>query len=505
MEFDKQPIIVGVGQQTWRDRNAERTPVDALQAVATAALSDTGSEKVLGAVDSVVQVPFLLTQVPELAPAMPVNTGAVLAERLGISARQYSAVTGGNLPQQLLSLFAGRLVRGESDVVLLCGVELLASFLGALRSGEGFPDWATGREDVPEVVVPHTHMTAASEDAHGLFEPINTYPLFESALRHASGLDGPAHGKRLGTLVASMSEVAARNPLAWKNRRYTAAEVLSTEGGNRLICHPYTKLMNAIAAVDQAAAVVLTTVGRARALGLDPDRWIYLRGAANAGESWFLSQREELHRSPTLAAAAQSALAQSGLGLEAMTHFDVYSCFPAAVQIACAALGLAIDDPRGVTVTGGMTLFGGPGNNYSLHAIAQMTDELRETDRGAGLISANGGYLTKHAVGVYARDPGKTPWVPADEAPLQQKIDAIKTLPVIDAGEGSCTIEAHTVRYQAAEPDSGIVILRLPDDSRCVAIVDAGESDVITRLLAEDCVGAKGRVQHRDGLNYFCF
>jgi acetyl-CoA C-acetyltransferase len=84
--------------------------------------------------------------------------------------------------------------------------------------------------------------------------------------------------------------------------------VLSTEGGNRYICHPYTKLMNSIIAVDQAAAVVLTTVGRAKALGLDPERWVYLRGAADAGESWFLSQREVLHESPTLGGRAASAL-----------------------------------------------------------------------------------------------------------------------------------------------------------------------------------------------------
>jgi acetyl-CoA C-acetyltransferase len=501
MNHDLQPIIIGVGQAVWRERDVERSPVDALQAVAAKALSDTGSERVMQAIDGIVHIPFLMNQVPGLAEAMPINPGAALADRLGIDAIQYTSDVGGNLPQQLLNEFSGRLTHGDGEVVLLCGVELLASFLGAVRSGQPFPDWSTGLDSTAIQVGETPLMTAATEQAHGLYEPINAYPLFESAQAHAKGLSNAEHQTLLGDLLSSMSRCAEQNPYAWKNRQLSSQEVLSTAGGNRMISYPYTKVMNAIIAVDQAAAVVLTTVGKARELGVDPQRWIYLRGAASAHDSWFLSQRANLQESPALKAACKAALTQSGLSVEALTHFDLYSCFPSAVQAGCDALDLELDDSRGVTVTGGLSLFGGPGNNYSLHAIASMVDRLRETDRGAGLVWANGGYLTKHSVGVYAREPSEHPWEPKSDESLQASIDALTTPVLAEEGEGSFVIEAHTVCYSAEQPERAIALGRLADGRRCVAL--SKDSELMQRLIEKNHVGCQARVTHEDGLNHF--
>ncbi|EAQ97818.1 acetyl-CoA acetyltransferase [Congregibacter litoralis] len=501
MNSDSQPIIIGVGQAIWRERDVTRTPVDALQDVGTKALSNTGSEQVLAAIDRIVHVPFLMNQVPGFAEAMPVNPGAALAERLGISAAQFTSDVGGNLPQQLLNEFARRLSQGDGDVVLLCGVELLATFLGAVRGGDGFPDWATGQEDTALQVGETPVMTAPTEQAHGLYEPINAYPLFESAQAHARGLSVDEHQALLGKLVSDMSHVAAENPYAWKNQALSADAVLSTDGGNRMISHPYTKVMNAVLAVDQAAAVVLTTVGKARELNIDPERWIYLRGAASAHDSWYLGQRMKLSESPALKAACDGALSQSGLDVEELTHFDLYSCFPAAVQAGCDALGIQPDDPRGVTVTGGLSLFGGPGNNYSLHGIASMADRLRETPGGAGLVWANGGYLTKHAVGVYAREPGDSPWVPGDDEMLQAAIDALPLVELVDAGEGGFLLEAHTVTYAREGPTRAIALGKLADGRRCAAVSD--DPDVMHALVSGNYVGQLAQVRHEDGLNRF--
>ncbi|WP_439107420.1 acetyl-CoA acetyltransferase [Congregibacter sp.] len=501
MNSDLQPIIVGVGQAVWRETDVARTPIDALQAVASKALSDTGSERLIDAVDSIVHVPFLMNQVPGLADAMPVNPGLALAKRLGISATQYTSDVGGNLPQQLLNEFAGRLSRGDGGVVLLCGVELLATFLGAVRSGQPFPDWGTGEDDTAIQIGETPVMTAATEQAHGLYEPINAYPLFESALAHAKGLTTAEHQAVLGQLLSDMSAIAQRNPYAWKTQQLTADQVLSTESGNRMISYPYTKIMNAVLTVDQASAVILTTVGKAKELGVDSRQWIYLRGAASAHDSWYLSQRASLHESPALVAACDAALKQSGLSLDELTHFDLYSCFPSAVQAGCDALGLALDDPRGVTVTGGLSLFGGPGNNYSLHAIAAMVDHLRETEHGAGLVWANGGYLTKHAVGVYARDTGPQAWEPGDDESVQTAVDAVPLPALVDEATGSFVIEAHTVSYAKGQPERAIAVGRLADGRRCVATSD--DQRLMETLVSVNCVGHKAEVVHVDGLNRF--
>ncbi|MEM9313000.1 MAG: acetyl-CoA acetyltransferase [Pseudomonadota bacterium] len=502
MNEDRQPIIVGAGQATWRERDPSHTPIDAMQAVSKLALQ-SGGPALHSAIDAIVHVPFIMDQVPQLAAAMPRNPGAVVGQRLGIKALQFTADVGGNLPQALVNEFAGRLAQGSHEAVLLTGAELLGTFLGEVRSGAGMPAWESGAQISAQCITETPVMTAATERAHGLFEPKHAYPLFESAIRHARGLSADQHAQQLGTLVARMSDVAAANPLAWKRERLTPEQVLATENGNRMICYPYTKVMNSIIAVDQAAALVLTTVGKAKELGIDSEHWVYLRGAASAHDRWFLSERVTLNASPALAAAASEALRQARMELGELLHFDLYSCFPSAVAVACDALGLTPEDPRGVTVTGGMSLFGGPGNNYSLHAIATMVDRLCERDAGAGLVSANGGYLTKHSVGVYSRDAGRTPWTPREAREWQYRVDEEPFLELAESGHGAFVIDAHTVRFGREGPREGILLGRLGDGRRCVAKTEIPAT--VDALLARDCVGETGAVSHSDGLNRFEF
>src|SRR5262249_60021742 len=102
----------------------------------------------------------------------------------------------------------------------------------------------------------------------------------------------------------------------------------------------------------------------------------------------------------------------------------LYSCFPAAVQIGRDMLGIAAADPRPLTVTGGLPYFGGPGNNYSMHAIAETMDRVRGRPGSIGLVTALGWYLTKHAFRVYCAAPKDGPFVRDDPAPRQALLDA---------------------------------------------------------------------------------
>ena len=163
--------------------------------------------------------------------------------------------------------------------------------------------------------------------------------------------------------------------------------------------------MNANAFIDQSAALVMTSVGLAQQLGIARDKWVFLHGCADGNDHWFVSERADFHSSPAIRAVARQALAMAGRSLDDIAHFDLYSCFASAVEIACAEIGLAENDPRGLTVTGGLPFFGGPGNNYVTHGIAEMMRRLRAAPGRFGLVSANGNYLTKHSWGVYSTAP----------------------------------------------------------------------------------------------------
>jgi acetyl-CoA C-acetyltransferase len=501
---DDAPILVSSAQQTFRDTDPLRTPLDALETVARAALDAAAVST--SAIDAVATVRFIADAIPDTARMMPIDPGLTVARRLGVDdlASYQTADVGGNTPQLLVNEMAGRLARGEHRVVLLCGAELMATFFAALGEGRDLAPWAGDPGSRPRLIGNCKPGTTELENAHGLFEPVNTYPLFESAIRHRLGHDVATRRLALGALCSRLSAVAAENSHAWKRQAYSAEDISAVSERNRLVGFPYTRLMNALLAVDMAAAVLMTTPRAARELGIDESRWVYLRGCADLDDSWWVSTRPRLDASPALAEAGRSALQQAGLDIDELDCFDVYSCFPSALELACDALGIATDDRRGLTVTGGLPFFGGPGNNYSLHAIAELTERLRGAG-GSGMVTAVGYYMTKHSVGVYAREPGAVPWQAQDLWHEQRRLDsehAPRALAGQPAGRGR--IEACTVCYDRNGPTRGIVLGSLEGGERFLANT-ALDDHTVARLQADDAVGQWGRVSADEPCNRFEF
>lgn len=498
---DNTPIIIGTGQKTWHAVDASRTPVDALYEVGTTAIADTGRSTLVDAIDTIAMVRFIADTTPGTGALFPRNPGSQLAQRLGIkNAAQFQGTIGGNTPQYLVNHFASRLARGDHSMVLLAGAELLATLFDALRSGGNISAWAGDAAAEPPTVGQEREGHNATELAHGLYEPINTYPLFENSLAHNLGLSREQHTAHIAEICSRMSRVAADNPHAWRPQFQSAQEISTIAQNNRYIGFPYTRAMNPILAVDMAAAVVMTTVGKARELGIDPSQWIYLRGGADVNDIWFVSERPTLHRSPAINLAWHAVSAHTGITLDEISRFDIYSCFPSAVQIACHEIGLSPLDDRGVTVTGGLPCLGGPGNNYSLHAIAEMVTALRATGKGHGLVTANGLYLTKHSLGLYSTEPPPLAWQDIDNGALQQQIDAAPRLPLAANPAGRASIESYTVSFGREGPKKGIVIARNDAGERIVANT-AGDSATLNQLMAQDPIGQSGNVRAKDGIN----
>jgi acetyl-CoA C-acetyltransferase len=264
-----------------------------------------------------------------------------------------------------------------------------------------------------------------------------------------------------------------------------------------MIAFPYPKFMNAIMSVDQAAAVLMTDVDHARALGIPEHKWVYVRGCGDAIDHWFVSDRVDFSSSPAIRLAGARALAQARLGVETIDYFDLYSCFPSAIQIAADMLGIPIDDPRPLTVTGGLPYHGGPGNNYGTHAVAAMVERLRAKPGSNGLVTGVGWYLTKHAVGVYSSTPPPHPFERDDPKAYQPLLDAQPHPDIAAAGQGRATCETYTVQHDRdGKPSLGIVVARLSDGRRCWAnITDAA---LLERIEQQELIGQPGQVRHDD-------
>ena len=396
------PVIVGAGQVVQRPGEASRDPIALAVDALRAAAQDSGAgEKLLARAESARHVATVSWSFRDEA--------ALIAERLGLSPRETvrTSIFGGDGPQRLVGETARDIAAGDLDVALVTGAETVATVVAARKAGETL-DWPKQPDGVAPTRVLGSDRPPSNEAevAVGLVAPILNYALLESAVRARSGADADAHLHAIGSLWSRFSEVAAANPYAWLREARGVEELITPGPRNRPVCAPYTKLLTANLGVDQASALIVCSAAAAEAAGVPRDRWVFAWASAHAHDEWFMSEREALAASPAIEAAGASVLGHAGVGIDDVAHVDLYSCFPSAVQIAALELGLATDDPaRPLSLTGGLTFAGGPGNNYAGHSIATLVGRLREDPAALGLATALGWYATKHAIGLYSASP----------------------------------------------------------------------------------------------------
>lgn len=475
------PVLIGAGQVNQRQESPETEPVDLIAAAAR----EAADPRVLAAVDSIRVVNLLSWRYRD--------PGLLLGQRIGARepATVYTGI-GGNTPQSLLNQTCLDIQHGRAQVVLLAGGETWRTRM-RLRAKGIRPDWTRQDETVPvppggESEVP---MSGPGQDRIGLDRPAFVYPLFEQALRIAAGESLADHQRRIGELWAQFSQAAAANPNAWVREPLSADQIAQPGPENRMISWPYPKLMNSNNMVDQAAALVLCSAEKADHLQIPRDSWVFPQAGTDAHDTYLIDERDELHRCPAIRIGARRALELAGVGVDDLDYVDLYSCFPSAVQVAANELGLPVGDAqRPLTVTGGLTFAGGPWNNYVTHSIATMSELLRRNPGTRGLISANGGYLTKHSFGVYATTPAPQGFRWQD---VQDVVDREPTRPARIGWEGTGSVESWTVPFdREGNPQKAFLAVRTPDGGRTLAVIEDAEMAAAT--VAEDIAGAAVRV-----------
>ena len=487
------PVIVGVAQHTNRPQSVDDfiPPFDFMSGVVRAAALDAGASALVREADSL-HVVNMLSYWPPDAPR-------ALAEKLDIhpATLEYTAISG-SFPQWLVNRACDRLAAGESRVSILTGCEVMRSATLAFRAGRG-------QQFIPvpveiEMVGREIHGSSQVEQDHFADHPTRVYPMLASALRAAEGQSLAEERRVLGSWGESYSAVAARNPHAWFPIARSAEEIVTVTPKNRMVGFPYTKYLNAVMEVDQAAALILTTTEHAAKLGIPRERWVYPWAGQDASDIWYVSQRPELADSPAIRAMVADVLSQASIELDDVDFFDLYSCFHCMVRIAERALGIDRADPRPRTLTGGLPYFGGAGCNYTMHATVEAVARCRTHREEFGLVTANGWFCTKHAAGLYsAREPAR-PWqrTPSDE--FRQQIVQPTPLEVDLAPQGELKVDAYTVWHDpSGAPEFGIVLGRARQGRRAWAQTRREDKALLTAMTTSEFVGRTGRNASRDG------
>jgi len=484
-------VIVGVGQVSHRAAGIDDalTPAGLMAEAIRRAAADAGISGVPN-VDSLRVVSTLSWRASD--PARE------LAALLGITVRRTGLSTpGGNSPQSLVNATAKDIQDGNVDLVVLTGGEAWRTLQRYRKNGEK-PAWAVKQDGAApdQVFGEDLDMSHPGEQAHGIFMPVQIYPMFETAIRHANGRTVDEQMKVSSELWSRFSAVAAGNEYAWIRTARTAEEIRTAGPANRMIGFPYPKLMNSNNDVDQGAAIIMCSVAKARELGIADDRMVFPHAGSDCHEHKYVSNRWTFAETPAIALGGKRALELAKCSIDDMAIVDLYSCFPSAVQLGAKSLGLSLD--RQLTRTGGLSFAGGPWNNYVMHSIATVVTELRERPGDKGLVWANGGYATKHAFGIYSTTP------PADgrfhHAYPQDEIDAMPRRELAEGadGAGDVTIEAYSVMHDRdGNPEKGLVACLTGDGRRTWGTT--GDAGAAAAMCSGEWIGRSAR-RSADGI-----
>lgn len=487
----RRPVIVGVGEV--KDRPTDPAlGLDPLAMMATAAHRAEGDAGValLARVDSVDVIHQISWRYND--------TARQLCERLKIEpARAHYHVAGGESPLRAVHDAALRIAQGGSRVALICGGEARSTVQKARKAGIDLP-WP-GRAEVMENPFDLQRKLSPMAIAHGVAQPTYVYPFYENATLHAWSLSPAQASLESASLWARYADIAVANPVAWLQRAVSADEIAAVTPRNPLIAWPYTRLMVANPTVNLGAAMLVVEEQDAIASGIDPSRFVYFSGGAASDEPDDYLQRDSYRDSPSQRVVLGAAMAlNDGEAFEAL---ELYSCFPCVPKMARRTLGLSDDFIP--SVAGGLTFFGGPFNDYMLHAACAMTRRLR-AGRGRGLLYGQGDFVTKHHALLLSSAPVEGALSP--DYRVDGQADALRgPVPtVVDHVTGEATLETFTVIYDRnGAVDRGIAILRTQAGERTMARIPAADGAGIARLTNTELspIGQGGAVSvASDGL-----
>ncbi|KEO89161.1 acetyl-CoA acetyltransferase [Erythrobacter longus] len=455
MVADNTPVIIGVGQYS------ERVGEPGYEALSymdlggralAAAIADSGAtQPVAPIIDTVGAIRAFEISRPDREPPFggSNNVPRSIANRVGANpSRAILSTTGGQYNQYLVGEFAEAIAAGESGCAAIVGAEAISTALALAAKGEK-PDWS---EEVEGSLEDRGYGSDGLMEmglfAHGATGAIPLYAIAENARRAKLDLSLDEYRLKIGELFEPFTRVAANNPHAAAPKARSAEELATITERNRIVAEPYARMTVARDQVNQSAAILIASARKAREMGVPEDKWVHIHAVTSATELE-LSERPDLSANPASIASVEQALAIAGKAMEDMAFLDFYSCFAIPVFNQIDHFGLSANDPRGLTLTGGLPFFGGAGNNYSAHAIVEAVERVRANRGKFALVGANGGWMSKYATGVYSTEPAD--WSQARVAKLP---DANNGVPRSHEPFESAVVESYTINVTKKGADA---------------------------------------------------
>ena len=370
-EFDANaPVIIGVGEASRKTVPGDwPSPRELAGAAIKQALADTGqAEAISAAIDTIAAIRTFEDSGVSMGTGSPDNVAEAFGAAGGISApRLIYADVGGQSPQAMVNELAGEIRRGETQVAIIVAAEANGTAKRARKAGVEL-DWKLPSDAPFDNRLSSFPILSRTEIRHGIISMPLAYSLLENARRLDLRISREDYLVRMAELGAAMSVKSLTREHAQFANHFTASDLVREVDGNYALTDIYRKWHVAQDAVDLSGAIILTSAGKAREMGVADDRMVYLAGAAETKEQPY-SERADLVNPLALDYALHAALDQAGFAPTDMGPVDIYSCFPVAVFAAVDTLGDPARSLGDYTLTGGLNFFGGPGNGYAVYSM----------------------------------------------------------------------------------------------------------------------------------------
>lgn len=475
------PVVIGVGELADRPENVLNAldPAGLMVAALQRATDDAGGSDLLARLDRI-------DIINEISWPYPDPEAELRARLNRPDLETYYWPVGGQTPITALHKAAIDIQAGRASLIAVCGGEAQNSVRRADKEQIVLP-WPA-RDSCFRPLRGGDYQNATAQ-ALELTSPVNVYPLYENASRVAWGQTFEAAQKESARIWAHNSRIAARRNTAWLGTEVEPKTILSSEGGNRLIAWPYRKLMVANPIVNQGAAFIVSSLAVALEMKIPRKRLVFVHGGAAADEPRDILARRDYCRSQ----AMEGVLNYTAKLADGHVATELYSCFPCVPKMARRVLGLSDEDA--LSVTGGLTFFGAPLNNFMGHAIVAMVQQLRARTRW-GLLYGQGEYVTKHHAVILGMEMPKQA-MEEDYRLHDVEHAASSGAPLLDQSyRGSVKLETYTVLFdREQEWRHAVVIGRTPDGCRIASRVEASDRGTIERLThSVEPVGSRGEI-----------
>lgn len=477
------PILVGIGSATQREDDPAQAaePINLMIDAVRAAGTDLGNDQALQDLETIA--------VPRGRWSYR-NPASDVAKAVGATSASTIVSSVGVLQQTLIANACEQIAAGEISMALVTGADAGHRILQSRINGVDLSE--RQQDDEPDIeLAPAAELRHAAELAAGLSMPVGLYAILDSARRAAAGVSISQHRARMASTYARFSEIAASNPHAWDRVARTAREIRNPDARNPMQAFPYARSHCSAWNVDQAAALILCSAAKAEALDIDPARWIFPIVSAESNHMVPVSARKELAQCHGAEEAVRAALESAGYKASEIDLFELYSCFPVAVEAFADCLGLTPEQDR--TVTGSMAFAGGPYNNYYLQAVCRVAELLREGPARTALMSCVSGVLTKQSVAIWSSSPPDQEFVRIDVS--DRVASAVVTVDVALTYSGAAHVAGSTVVHCRGQAPQ---VVALVDTGTGRAIATSESEEFVESFQRDEWVGRAVRIQNNE-------